>query len=274
MPLNLKSTLSSLIIDELALFPKLTAHDLLRHLSHHGPFSTAGLYKELSYLLENGIVVKEKKRFSLGLPWIFSVIAYGQKLQEKYLKSELLSDYLPAPGQRRKWEFLDLLSMDDFWNQMILTLFARCKENIMYEWVPRPWFTLVHPEKEDALQRGIKLLKKKVYMIVGSDGFLDRESTTILSPLAYTISFAEGPFHRLRTQYFDVIDNYVLTIILPPTIALTIDRYFDQYSKKNARLDPRELISLLTFKQKITLKIENNPAKASYLKKKFREYFA
>lgn len=272
MPLKLRDTLSSHLIDVLATTPHLTVTAIRERLNRSTQrYSSAGVYKELSYLRRVGIIIKQGKAYSLSIPWIISVVDFGERLQERYIKNIYLRSYLPKANTKCIWKFRNLLMLDDFWNELILTLFVESKENYMFEWSPRPWFLLVHREKERALEKAIRFLKKKVYMILGSDGSLEKELANLLDKDTYSISFLKAPFHERQNMYFDVIDDYVLTIKFPRDIYERIRICFNRHSTKAER--SRDIVELVTHKSKLSIQIENNPTKAKKLKKQFREYF-
>src|SRR5262245_48233812 len=111
MPLNIKGTVATAIIDLLSTSPRQTANDILAAFGDE--VSTAAVYKELNTLQADGVVTKESKRFSLSTSWILSVADYAAKIESVYLSPVQLQHLIPASGETRRWQFRNLLTMDD-----------------------------------------------------------------------------------------------------------------------------------------------------------------
>lgn len=271
MPLNIKGTVATAIIDLLSTSPRQTANDILAAFGDE--VSTAAVYKELNTLQSDGVVTKETKRFSLSTSWILSVADYASRIESVYLNPAQLQHLLPAPGETRRWHFRNLLTMDDFWNHCILTLLRKCEDPQLFVWSPRAWYALVHSNKEQKLFEGVRFLKKKSFVIFGGDGPLDRASVEYKTKPTYTLGFANSPFQKDRTKYMSVIDNYVLTSTIPATLAARIDSLFDNANRSLGHEEIAELMDIVRSRNRIAVELKNSPAAANTLKRKFRGCF-
>ncbi len=238
-----------------------------------GKCSERAVYKELRKFMEQGVVLRHKGRFSLSLTWILSLLQLAEGLYGSLVGTGLKINFLPEAGQKRSWRFSDLQHLDRLWIQMIFLLFEQSKERRMYVWVPYFWFDLIHFEKDQEAQTAMRQAGNKMFMILGDDSYLSKLPQKYWDRKIYEWSYAPGPFAQQSHIYFDVIDDYILTVELTPKTTREIADLF------KAVKDARQLHLISRFEQiksraPSRLTIEHNTKKAQRLRRQFEEYFA
>lgn len=272
MKVPFSGKLSTHLVQLLARRPMLTVHKLSSETSKEGkPYTHQAIYKELAKLQKQGVVVKLRDTYSLTWTWITGIGDFAEETRNTYLSCDTL--FFPRKeGERFVWQFHSLPAVDDFWGYLFMALLAETKEKQVFEWIPHPWFELIHENKEDAFRRALRAQRCKIYMCVGGDKYLDKLFEKRWHPSIYEYSFARGPFHHLRNVYFDVVGEYLLSISLPKVFAREIDTFYQQMGEKK-EIDLHELFKLLNHKALIKVSLELNKAKSAQRRNALAKYF-
>ena len=273
MILTARSKLADTLVLLLATKPDQCANELRAAASRSSrAYSCAAIYKELGKLVEHGVVVKQRDRFSLSFSWIHELQQFLEQVRNRYQRSDYLRSFLPVAVGRHVWRFNNLMSMDDFWNQILLALVAQSPGEDVFSWVPHPWFVLIHTDKERKLHSALRQQGNHFYTIFGNDGYLDRLAEKLYHRSNHTYSFAPGPFEGHSESYFDIIGDYLLTVRIEDRLTAEIESLFHSVRSKR-ELDPLRAMRILTARGKIRMTLERNPKKSSFRARKFREYF-
>ncbi|RIL10862.1 MAG: hypothetical protein DCC75_03490 [Proteobacteria bacterium] len=234
--------------------------------------SQRAIYKELGILCDKGILIKAKGCYSASITWLLTLLEFGNTLYKTALQRPPRHIELPSPGKKLRFKFRDLELLDRLWLQFIFLLFERSKSRLMFAWVPYFWFDLVHYHKDLEAQEAMHIAGNKMYLIVGSRTYLDQLPTKYWSKRAYTWSYSLSPFESERSSYYDLIDDYVLTVTIDEATTRRIHAFF--HSIRGAH-DLKRLPEFAAIKSnaRATLAIENTPAKARKLRRKFSQFF-
>lgn len=269
----ISDNLQSKIISTLASGKALAALELQEIINKQGyEYTHQAIYKELKKLQSAGVVIKVNKKIQLHLSWLLDEQQKLQAAFQNVLKYSSLKEILPQSQKKRIWTFNNLLTMDDFWSQLLIILANQSQSKNIYEWSPHTWYELLHREKETKFQKALRLNQQKIYLIVGSDSYLDQSCAKFWPEDIYKHSFAEGPFHEKRSLYFNIIDDYILEIKYPSNLALEIDDYYNYVTNKN-KFKAGEYISLINKRRPVKLSLERNPHKATRITKLFINFF-
>ena len=266
-------TIADAIVSTFAVERELTVVQLRRHIERrYFHCSPRAVYKELKRLIARGVVVKVKKRYALSVSWILSLIQFSEQLYSTSVRNMSNESLLPHEGGRISWHFRDLLHLDRLWLQLIFLLFEKSYSRTMFVWVPHFWFDLVHYEKDLEAQEAMKVAGNRMYMMLGGRTYLDQLPTKYWSRQVYEWSYAEGPFEKDRATYFDVIDDYVLTVTLDAVTAMKIADLFRRVRGKSDLGLIREFDAIKTG-ARAKLQLERNAKKAARLRRKCCEFF-
>jgi hypothetical protein len=179
---------------------------------------------------------------------------------------------LPGEGQKIRLRFNDLQHLDRFWIQIIFLLFEVSKSRQMYVWVPHFWFDLIHYEKDLEAQRAMKIAGNRMHMIIGADTYLDRLPMRYWARDVYSWSYARSPFHLQRNRYYDLIDDYIVTVVLDPVTTLRIGELFTKIKCAADMRNAREF-EVICRKARAQMIIERSARKAAQLRRKFEQFF-
>jgi len=260
------------LVVELSSRPQQSVKDLQTRLSRKFPSSLAAIYKAIGKLERSGIVLKNRARYSLNISWVLELSALAENTQQNYLDVPEIQSILPAQGQTRSWSIQQLPHLSVFWGQLISHMAGKSQSQILFDWVPYPWFCLIDADIEERFLRGIDSLSNEVYRIVGGDSYLYKLWGKHWKKLPGQTSFAPGPFHQKRQENILVSDNYVLTVRLDARSTARLDDLYSRIQGPNDILIANITQVLLTpVKAKVTL--EHKPQKALRLTKQFRRYF-
>jgi hypothetical protein len=253
--------------------PGLSAAEIISAFKSRGKtYSRSGIFKELGALQKRGIIVKKISSYNLSLSWALSANEKAQKFLNSCLRKSYLQQFVPAPGGNVKWKFSSFIVLNEFWNQVILSLFEASQQSLMYEWNPHSWYALLQPETEIRLRRAIGFLDRRVKIIIGGDSYLDRIVTDIHGSEVYTYSFANSPFSKFNLEHIGLVGDYVLKIkLLPETCRMMMKLY--QECRNAGDVSVPQLISFLTSPTKLKLSVEHNTAKAQRLRAQFERFW-
>ncbi|HEV7449352.1 MAG TPA: hypothetical protein VGP13_02305 [Candidatus Paceibacterota bacterium] len=266
--------LKTQIIKTLAAHPSLGGQDIQKKVAQMSGerYSIQGVYKDLRKLQKEGVIFKLRKKYSLRLPWVLEYIEQADAMADTYLERPSLPTLFPSKGQKTIWHFTDLLKMNDFWSHLLLLLLQQSKDKTLLGYNPHPWFHLVQTKQEEQYIHALRRTSSKLRLIVGGNTYLDKWTEKFLDKRVVSHSFAKSSFHTERAIYFNVIDDYVITVKLDPHIAQEIDRIYAD-TKSMDDLDLLSVLRLFRQKTKVRMWLEQNPAKAKGFRTKFKKFW-
>jgi hypothetical protein len=272
--INERKNLAHYIIQSLASQQLLEVADLRKKvLDVSGKhYSVQGLYKELRKLQEEGVLFKLKNKYSLRFPWVFDFISLADKLSETYTQQPQFPLILPEINKKEIWHFSSLLKMNDFWSHILLILIQQSKHKVLLGWNPHPWFHLVQTKQEEQYIKALKLARSKLYLIVGGRSLLDKWTEKFWDKETVRYSFGKSDFHNERSTYFNVIDEYVVTVKLQPKTAQAIDTIYEN-TKSMDDLNINSILLIFNQKTKCSIWLEKNPQKAKKIGIKFKKFW-
>lgn len=268
-----KPILEEIIVEELGTKRSLTVSALRRIIDRkHRPCSKQAVYKAISRLQDEGIIVKVGQELSLKSSFIINILRFADKLAERQTVGLSKAELIAGAKAKLKWQFTDIKKMDDFWAHTLISLLQDNKHPVAFEWVPRPWFELVHREKEKQFQQILKNKNKRIYLMVGGRGYLDKYCSQFWPGEIYTYSLSEGPFESIRNTYFDVVGDYILTFRFDKYTTERIESFFESVNK-SSDLSVRGYNRIFAHSMKITAGLELNAKKANKLRTQFVNFF-
>lgn len=272
MLLETNQKLDDLIVEKLSRKTSLTADLLHDQLLEGGKeFTIQALYKTLRRLEEAGVVVKNKKKYSLRLSWVADLADLAKSASINYLKSAKAS--LPKKGRRIIWHFSNLLALNNFWSQVLLLLIQYSDQKKLLTWMPHPWYHLVYSEQEEQYIRSLTLTDTQLYLINGGTTFLDHWAERYWQSENIEYSSAQSVFSKEESNiYLNIIDDYVLRVKLDDKITAEIEKLF-QSTKSMDDVEFSELFRVFGQKVQANMWLENNPEKAAAYSKKFKNFF-
>lgn len=273
MLLSSPRALDDHIVHLLASRKSATAKELQSELARSvGTFTIQGIYKELNKLQRAGVLLRSEGRYSLSLSWIVNLAELADEMFHTQTKTDGSLGILPPPGEKHSFRFSRLPYVDDFWMHALLTILQNSKERILYQWIPHPWFHLVHSHKSWPLYNALQASGFRVRSIIGGTTYLDRYSESISKKGTYDYSYSLSPFHGERNRYYSVSDSYLLTVRFDAESTRTIE---ELYSKVRSAKEyvPSEAQAVINTPGRFSFTIDSRPASVNRILKQFREYF-
>ncbi len=272
MPLPNHHSIKTKIVLLFEKYPQLkakTLHQLL--IQSKMDCSLQAVYKELKHLLNEGIIRKNAQFYSLDTTWVVQLHEFAENLMNNYLAKQSIMP-LPDQGHSYQWRFNNLLDLNDFWGHTLIYLLRHFPDEKIFIWYPNVWFYLLDQKKEERFWQTLKAPENKIYTMIGHDFFLNRWAKKMFEKNNITVSLAKGPFHNKQTHYYNVVGDYVVTVVLHKVLAQEIHALFSS-TRNLSEINLTDLITTFVKMKKATVNIENNPIKAQRMKTKFRRYF-
>lgn len=269
-----RQNLEESIVRLLSVRPGLSAGEIMRISSQlDRPFCTAAVYKELAKLLERGVLVKIKRRYSLSLTWTLDVLSFSQRLSENYLKNPRATFVLPEPGREVCLKFTNLLRVNDFSSHIILLLVALSEDKRVFSWNPHPWFYLVQTSQESGYIRGLKKSGGKFFKVIGGETYLDRWTTQFWKDQKTTaVRFLPNAFEANRRLYFNVVGDFIASFMLDSAAAKMIDSLYGSV-KSYRQLDLPQLFESFQRRVRATFRVKHDRKAAAALRLRFKPFF-
>jgi hypothetical protein len=234
--------------------------------------SIQGIYHELRKLQGLGIVLKVGKTFQLSISWASEFVLFADRVYENCINKASARAILPLEGEKRSWEFTNLLRMDDFWVQIMQTFFVETGNRELFGWIPHPWYYFAQPRKVVDFYRFVKREKRRLYYILGEDTLLARRYVETLSTQIFSHSFAPSPFTFGKHVYLDVTRPYIVKVSVDLATAGRIEKLF--LSVKNASDLPFVAVDrALNQPARLRIQIIHDDAAAGRMERKFRDFF-
>jgi len=273
MILQEKPKLEERIIELLMKQPNITAAHLHRTINEHAAdYSIQAIYKELRKLHSVGVIAKHGPRFALRIPWVLNVAALVEEMKQHYVDEQQFDHLLLAPGKKKIWHFTNLNILNNFWSQVLLVVINQAKDKRIYGYSPHPWYHLLQTEQEDQYIQSLRHSGARLYLMMGGRTFLDKWATKYWPKSVVEYSFAESPYEQNRGWYFDLIDDYLVSVKLDATTIKAIETLYEN-TVDWEQLDLAKVLLLAQTKVKASLWLEHNPQKADAIRKRFAKFF-
>jgi hypothetical protein len=273
MLLQAEQNTEELLVSTLAESGPVSASVLHQELAAQGkPVSVQAVYKALGGLEEQGVIVKEGRRYGLRAPWVLDLANLTQRALSLYADPSA-SLQMPIRGKRQIWHFNDLLKLNNFWSQVLLVLVKRTNESVLLSWMPHPWYHLVYSRQEEQYLKALELSSIRLYLINEGTSYLDRWTGRYWEAEHIDYSFGESPFSKEEmTHYYNVLGDYVVTVRLDTGTAEIIDQLYRETGSAE-KLDPQAISRIFSTRVRASLWLEHNPEKAKEMRRRFVRHF-
>ncbi len=270
-------TIKELLIQELSYSPHLTLEEIIEKISPKlkQTITLQGWYKALKTLIAQGVIIKEKKRYVLNTSWVVDALRWSHQLKNSYIDKEKERVITLPKKEKEKvtFKFPDLLAMNSFWAHLLVFIGSqKPKDPMIYAYNPHFWFYLAQSTIEKQYNRGLENFGVKVFMIIGSNSFLDKWNAQFFNKTSIDYYFSQKPFYSDGTKYINYFDEYLIEIKLKKEMAKKIDHLFKNTGSL-ADISLLGLISLFQEKSPCTVTVSKNKIKGQTFKKKIKRYF-
>lgn len=272
-----KQTLDEQIIQELSKTPHLELEKLIKKISPRlkQKISLQGWYKAIKRLLDLGVVIKQRKKYTLNVSWLVQVLKWAHTLKAVYVdraKQKVIK--LPVlQKQKVKFTFPDLLALNAFWAHILVHIGSLTRgEKTVYAYNPHFWFYLAHGDFEKQYNQSMKAHKVKTQIIIGANTFLDKWNAQFFDPKIIEHWLSPKPLYPEQHKYINYINGYLLEIQINKKTAQKIDELFKK-TKSLSDLSQLELIGLFQERAPCTMTVSKNHQKGTAFARKIKRYF-
>jgi hypothetical protein len=260
-------------------------------LIHQGPMTSLGLieeirkvkksitkqavYSALRELQAEEIVILHKGIVSLHTDWIKKLHEFALEAERGYFKTVLIPGYFTnlAEGEKVEYHFKAPAILDSAWGHILITLNEIIPvEYSFYAYNPHYWFMFARPESENYFLEQYRKKGRFFYLTVGSSAKIDK-----ILPGGYDNELIQykaisQPLSKKNNYYLNVINDFVVEVLLDKDTSIKIDRFYGHYSKLT-KSNIEEFRSIINTKGRNRITISRNIKKAEKWKKKLKKDF-
>lgn len=279
MLLGAKQSVEDFIIQILAQHGDYTAEDLQAIIEEQWKqrISIQGIYRVLRKLYSDGIVVKQRRFYSLRIPWILHISEMVDRMEDTYLKESFLVRYLPKhSSESYKWIFTSLPKLSDFYTQLLLAAVHNNPTSIVYQYYPHPCFSLPDLQHNRYVHSHVLERIQTNYVFIKGTSFLDKYTTAdweLFHNLFY-VHHKEGTPH-IEThlgKYIAIVDPFIIFITFDPHTTRRIESFYESvHSVSDLKFD--SIINFCVQKIRARVSIQQNHELVEKYKKKFKRVF-
>lgn len=273
MLVGISPLLGDVIVTLIATNGPLDVSQLQRALAKLGKlYSVQAIYYELRKLLRQGVLVKDRKRFSIRIAWALELATLSERIHSTCVAEPARGQIIPELGEERAWKFSNLLRLDDFWVECMQRIFEISGANVLYNWAPRPWFYFAQAKKLDQFYRSLMRKKRRIALVLGGSSPLDVLFSSRMSHEIFNIRHDSQFFPKFTRNHIQVVGDYVLRVRISQGTMNEIHSLFDNTLGLDT-LDWGRMQRVLNASTKAYLEISHTPLQARKLRAKFQRYF-
>ncbi|NOS67730.1 MAG: hypothetical protein HOO67_05205 [Candidatus Peribacteraceae bacterium] len=260
----------SAIVETVAVRPRITIAELHEHLRKTSGMkvSVAHLYRIVTRMAENQILVKSHRQLSLNLMWVSYVEFIAGRAKRLH---QHVVEYPLREGEKRVLEAHSLLDVEALWNHILVSLYGVTKEKQLYKYYSHAWWQLGRNAEEITFYKQLKERGVDCRWVFGCDTFLDEFGAKRVREVYEAVTTANPPFPR-DGYNLNVYGEYIVECLLPEKIAKHFSFFFEKV-KAAKEFDQELFLDIFSMRGKYKITVWRNPKQADVLRQKLRTYF-
>lgn len=269
------TSLRHLILADLSKHPPTRAVKILERITKqkNKTITIQGLQKELRLMISEGIAIKIEKKYSMNLAWCFDFVNYAAKVTGDCIENVTVGSLIPN-GRKIKYKIHSLIQLQDLWTQIMFVMLQKSQSKTAYQWIPYPWFKFVDEGRSNRFFNSVTLGRFMIRTIVGDDSPPGLELANEGKKFGefYSYNFSDSPFHDETTNYYTLIDDYLIKVTMDVDVHRLIEELFK--SSRNSKTDYIGTIpKLASMPTMISLIVMNGGSQTDKVKGMFKKYF-
>jgi hypothetical protein len=233
--------------------------------------------KAIEGLLEQGVLLKQGKKYSVDKDWIFKLRSFFDQLLTRYDEGRSTNEFTVEPGKENYavYTLPSLFELDVFWGDVLwyLTDHLTPQEDRNHVYVEYyAWWMLINLGRETKLVEHCVKKKVKVHMVLSRDLPLNRWAAKIYSDMGYRMKIAAD---RDSGEYIviNILGDTVLQIRYPAAIIKKVRSFFEKYSTTQD-MSMKEITEIAHSPCEIKFIVFRNPTIARNLRETYlNKYF-
>lgn len=260
----LDSLISEKILTELSTGSK-SSSALVEKISKSCGRSIQSVYAVLSKLQSQSIVLRHKKLLILNTVWIEQKISFFRNAQESYLDLKVTEHFSIGTlenGDKVSFQFKNPVLLDEMWGHLFILLLQKIPPAMpVMIYNPHAWFPVGRFESEKTIFQSLFDKGHKAYFSIAGKEVLDMDiAKKFIKPIGHGFSLG-ADLGLKKTQYLNIIGEYVIEVELDNTTTERIDDYFKKY-KTLAEADKSELQAIVEERGRNKLTLIHSTKKA------------
>ncbi len=230
------------------------------------------LYRVVTRMIDEQILLKLKGKLSLNLMWISYVEFFAQRAQKNTLEMLAKDEMFPLKdGQRRSFTAESLTSVETIWNHLLVQLYRVTQEKNLYKYNSHAWMQLGKHTIDRQFYEQLSARGIVCRWLFGNDTPLDRYGIAQNNPVFPSVIAPNPPFPT-EGYSLTVYGEYMIECFLPENVASHLGKLFAS-AKDEKTFDRQVLLDLFSLKAKYKVTVWRNAEQAEILKKKMGFYF-
>ena len=192
-------------------------------------FSFQAVRKAVLQLVEEGVLVKEGKEFSVDKEWILNVIKFGNMLQRQYFTTEHKGSKVQVGGNTTIYTLPTLVDLDYMWNGLIRqTLNDPKAEKVITFKAVHFWFLIATLAQETELMKEMIKRGVKIYYICYGDTTLDKWTIEMYNKIGVHAKLLPKPKNFTSGLNIGTYGNLLIQSQHPPELTKKIESFFQR----------------------------------------------
>jgi 23S rRNA pseudoU1915 N3-methylase RlmH len=224
-----------------------------------------GVYKALSFLVDNEIVTRSNKLVSLHTFWIEKLKNFTNQISETYNTSDFENFLMLEDKEKLTYKFNDTSKLNVHWMHIILQILKRFSNMPLVIYNPHCWFIIDRPDTESAFFDWINKNNRMMLFLIGGTTELDRKTRKQIETKNIKIELDTG-INFPKDRYIAIIGDYIIHTSYGKEFNDSMDVFFKHHTELNKDItgDFREVLNK---NNNSKIVIERNRLKAIKLSK-------
>lgn len=267
MILSSNQSTEDIIIEIVATSPYIKGADLVMGVKKRRTTTAKQtIYTALQNLITNEVISKVNGTYFLSRIWLYKINKLFQKTENADAILEL------KDGDFITYSFPNLLSCDMYWAHALNLLLDRMHKNQpVFIWNPHEWFIIGRKEVETDFLKRFKQQNIRCFFVTRDTSLLDKEFKNTWNDSHVSINI-DNKISLKDNCYITVFGNIVIEVFITDGFTKKIEKFYQKHQKATADVI-RDFEKILSEKQRIRMKISNNPEKAFMLRKRLSKDF-
>jgi len=221
-----------------------------------------GVYKQLNALLDEHVIIKNNKNYSISNEWIKHI--------QRLINIQEIE--LPDEGERFTYRFNSLQKLDAQWKHFISAVNKTSQNKNIYSYTSRQFWPYVPSRIKSEINYKKEHEQKKYYnfFVIGGKTHLDKKYRKIFNGDFFKVELFDIISIK-RNIHITIIDDIVISSILDKELTQKIDSIYT--NKQKLKEQEKQLKELFLGNHVCKIYIERNRKKSDTLRKKISKPF-
>jgi hypothetical protein len=215
--------------------------------------------KAVLQLVEDKVLIKEKKKFLFNDEWILSFVKFGNILQKHYLSKNNENSRVEIGKDVTEYNLNSLLDLDFIWNGLIKKAIEEkdSPKKIVFK-AKHFWFLLATLAQETELIKDLLERKIEIYYINYGDTNLDKWAVDTYKKIGIHCVIKKKPKEFNQGLNLGVYGNYIIQATHPEEVNQKIDNLFKK-TKNMGDTSLHEITNIVSMKASFKLQSIYSP---------------